>query len=68
MARMKHLHICPGIVRLTYIGHSNSAVFLVSFLQLIHREQYLADNKASQTVPGIGSALGRLIMSRHAIG
>ena len=31
-ARMWHLHICQGIIHLTYTGHSNNFVFQVSFL------------------------------------
>ena len=31
-ARMWHLHICQGIVHLTYTGHSNNSIFQVSFL------------------------------------
>ena len=33
-----NLHICQGIVSLTYTGHSNNAVFLVYFCYVEHRQ------------------------------
>ena len=69
---MRHLHIWQGIVRLTYTGHSNNSVFLVSFLpcRTLPTDHFSAvsGTKACQTISGFVKTHRHLIMLRHAIG
>ena len=70
-ARMWHLHIWQGIVRLTYTGHSNNSVFLCVFSALSNTANWplaVSSTKACQTISGLVKTRRHLIMLRHAIG
>ena len=70
-ARMWHLHIWQGIVRLTYTGHSNNSVFLFVFSAMSNTANWLlavSGTKACQTISGLVKTRGHLVMLRHAIG